>query len=185
MSDIGRERFEELKAYVDGLPEAQFKAQASKGQASEQAVFDLINNGDALGLYCSIKQDPSLLARQNASGMTPLHWCSVDKSGLIGEILTSEVSAAPWTRDRFGCLPLDIARETGNHKIGDKLERLTYPQLFKEEKDGPIGPDLVNAYNEKRKELGNPDTAPAFNREFNTKNMMPDRSRSTDKDFER
>lgn len=173
MTDYAKERFAELEAYVTTLPEAERAEQAAKGQAHPKAVFQMIQTGDAVGLYCSIKKDPSLLERKDDYGMTPLHWGGSDKPGLMQEILTSEPSKSPWTRDRFGRLPLDVLREGAHHNAADKMERLTYPQLFRDEKDGPVSSDKIKAFETKYKELGKADTRPPHAHNMEPKPMMP------------
>lgn len=173
MTDYARERFEELKAYADNMSKADFNEQAAKGQAYDKAIFDMIRKGDALGVYCSVKQDPSLLEKQDDHGMTPLHWGGSDKPGVMQEILTSEPSISPWVRDRFGRLPLDVLLDGGHHTHADKMERLTYPRLFRDEKDGPVSPEKIKAFNEKSKALGRPDTRPPFARNFDARPTIP------------
>ncbi|UTW60223.1 hypothetical protein KFE96_07895 [Kordiimonas sp. SCSIO 12603] len=173
MTDYARERFEELKAYVDNLPKAEFDKQAAKGQVHNKAIFDMIRKGDALGVYCSVKQKPSLLEKRDDDGMTPLHWSGSDKPGVMQEILTSEVSNSPWVCDRFGRLPLDVLRDGGHHTHADKMERLTYPRLFRDEKDGPVSPEKIKAFDDKSKALGRPDTRPPFANNIDFKSSIP------------
>ena len=173
MTDYARERFEELEAYVASLSVEEREEQAAKGQQYPKAVFQMINTGDVVGLYCSIKKDPSLLEKQDDYGMTPLHWGSADRPGVIQEIVTSEPSKSPWMRDRFGRLPLDVMREAEHHKAADKMERLTYPQLFHDEKGGPVSSEKIIAFEEKAKELGKVDTRPPHARDMEPKPMIP------------
>ncbi len=181
MTDYARERFEELEAYVASLPAEEREEQATKGQQHPKAVFQMIKTGDVVGLYCSFKKDPSLLEKQDDFGMTPLHWGSADRPGIIQEIVTSEPSKSPWTRDRFGRLPLDVMREAEHHNAADKMERLTYPQLFRDEKDGPVSNDKIKSFEQKSKQLGKVDTRPPHARNMEPKPMMP-RLHSTERD---
>ncbi len=165
--------FERLEAHWQGLsPKAQAK-EAAKGQAYEGAVFDLVRNGDALGLYASVKADPSLLNKQDARGMTPLHYAGIDRSGTLADVMLSQPSQAPWRRDKAGRLPLDMAQVTRRETIAAKIERATYPQLFKDEKDGPLKPEQIARFAKQYQELGRPDTRPPFAQSLTPREMMP------------
>ncbi len=158
MGDQAKERFERLKEHVAKMPDEERAKHAAKGQAHEGAVFDLIKQGDGVGLYASIQKDPSLLERQDNNGMTPMHWASADKSGLTYEIASSQPSNAPWMRDNFDRLPMEVAKEAGREQDQLKLERVTYPQLFQQEKNGPEQSAKVSKYYKKHKETGKTDT---------------------------
>jgi hypothetical protein len=173
MTDYARQRFEELKVYADKLPKVERSGQAAKGQAYDKAIFDMIRKGDTLGVYCSIKHDPSLLEKKDDKGMTPLHWGGSDKPGVMQEVLTSEPSSSPWIRDKFGRLPLDVLRNGGHHTAADKMERLTYSQLFKDEKDGPVPQEKIKAFDDKSKALGRPDTRPPFAKDVELRSTIP------------
>ena len=147
-------RYQELEAYVAGLSEEAHAKQAAKAQAHEGAVFDLIRAGDAVAFYVAVKANPAVLESQDENGMTPLHWTAVDKSGLMQDIATSTPRKAPWIRDNHGRLPLDVMREMTNHGLADKLARLTYPQLFQHEKDGPVALEKVRHLRGNTKTLG-------------------------------
>ncbi|MCK0069951.1 hypothetical protein [Kordiimonas laminariae] len=164
MSDQAQERFEALKVYFDKLPAKEKEREAAKGQTHDGAVFDLIKNGDGVGLYASVQKDPSLLEKQDEKGMTPLHWSAADKSGLTYEITTSQPSNAPWMRDNFDRLPMEVAKEAGREQDQLKLERVTYPQLFQQEKNGPEQSAKVSKYYKKHKETGKADTRARENR---------------------
>ncbi len=175
MSDLAKDRFEALKAYFDKLPANEQERHAVKGQEHENAVFDMIKEGDGVGLYASVQKDAKLLERQDVNGMIPLHWSSADRSGLAYEIFTSQPNKAPWVRDKFDRLPLDVAKETGREQISDKMERVTYPQLFRHEKDGLENPEKINAFYEKHKEHGKTNTMPP-NEKDQTKQETPERT---------
>lgn len=164
---IGR-RFEKLKEYVAGLSQGERDEYAAKGQAHENAVFDMIKEGDGVGLYASVQKDPSLLERQDENGMTPLHWSGADRSGLTYEITTSQPSNAPWMRDNHDRLPLDVAQEAGREQDALKLERTTYPQLYRHETNSPEQADKMNGFYEQHKKHGRADTSPSNERMNNT-----------------
>lgn len=154
MSDQAQERFDSLKAYFDKLPTKEKEQHASKGHAHDGAVFDLIKDGDGVGLYASIQKDPSLLEKQDKNGMTPLHWASADKSGLAHEITSSHTSSAPWTLDKFERTPLDVAKEAGRIQDQMKLEQLTYPQMYRTlNNDGPVKEQKIEAHYQKLQEV--------------------------------
>lgn len=173
MTDYAKERFDELEAYVAQLPKEDRAEHAAKGQAHPKAIFQMVKTGDAVGLYCSVKKDPSLLENRDDYGMTPLHWGGASKPEVMTEIMLSEPSSAPWARDRFGRLPLDAHREGGHHQSADKIERVTYPDLFRDEKDGPVAPDKIATFAEKQKTLGRTDTRPPFARSIEPREIMP------------
>lgn len=165
--------FERLEAHWQSLsPKAQAK-EAAKGKAYEGAVFDLVRQGDALGLYASVKADPSLLNKQDARGMTPLHYAGIDRSGTLADVMLSQPNKAPWTRDKAGRLPLDMAQITKRKTIAAKIERATYPHLFEQEKDGPLKPEQIARFADTYQELGRPDTRPPYAQSFQPRAMMP------------
>jgi hypothetical protein len=154
MTDQAHERFEALKAYFDKLPDKEKEQHAAKGQAHEGAVFNLIKEGDGVGLYASIQKDPGLLEKQDENGMTPLHWASADKSGLAHEITTSHTSSAPWTLDKFERSPLDVAREAERSEDQVKLEQITYPQIHRTlNYDEPVKEQKIEAHYQKLQEV--------------------------------
>jgi ankyrin repeat protein len=157
-------RFHELESYVADLSEDERRALCARAFEHEHGVFDLIRAGDAAGLHAAVQQDPAILERRDESGMTPLHWAAYDSSGFLFEVMTREPSSAPWARDNAGRLPLDVLRDAGQHGIADKAERLTYPQLFRDEKGGPVEPEKIAAFEAKCEALGRPDTSPSYAR---------------------
>jgi len=161
-------RFEELESYVAALSEDERRALGARAFEHNHGVFDLIQTGNAAGLHAAVQQDPAILERRDESGMTPLHWAAYDSSGLLFEVMTREPSSAPWARDNAGRLPLDVLRDAGQHGIADKAERLTYPQLFRDEKGGPVEPEKIAAFEAKRAAIGKADTMPPYAR-----NMEP------------
>lgn len=168
MTDDSRERLKQLEVYVNSLSENERRDLGTAAHQSERGIFDLVKSGDVASLHVALKRDPSLAERQDENGMTPLHWSGIDKSGLIFEVLAQEANSAPWTRDKAGRLPLDVMREAGQHGIADKAERLTYPQLFLDERDGPVEAKKLAAFNEKYEGMGRPDTRPNY-----AKNLEP------------
>ena len=126
MIDDSRDRLKQLEVYVQSLSEQERRDLGIAAHQNERGIFDLVKSGDVASLYVALKSDPSLAERQDENGMTPLHWSGIDKSGLLFEVLTQEASAAPWTCDKTGRLPLDVMREARQHGIADKAERMTY-----------------------------------------------------------
>lgn len=157
-------RFEELESYVANLSDDERRALGVRAFEHERGVFDLIQTGNAAGLLAAVQQDPAILERRNESGMTPLHWAAYDSSGLLFEVMTHQPSSAPWARDNAGRLPLDVLRDAGQHGIADKAERLTYPQLFLDEKGGPVGSPKIEAFALKYEALGKPAAGPRYAR---------------------
>ncbi|WP_430431294.1 hypothetical protein [Oceanicaulis sp.] len=176
MTDSSDDRLKQLEAYVQSLPENERRDLGVAAHQSEHGVFDLVKSGDAAGLYAALKREPGLAERQDQNGMTPLHWSGADKSGLLFEVLTQEPSAAPWTRDKAGRIPLDVMRQAGQHGIADKAERVTYPQLFQAEQSGPVSPKKVAAFSAKYEALGRPDTRPSDARDMEPLVKVPERS---------
>jgi len=168
-------RFQELESYVADLSEDDRRALGARAFEHEHGVFALIQAGDAAGLHAAVQQDPAILERRDESGMTPLHWAAYDSSGLLFDVMTREPSSAPWARDNAGRLPLDVLRDAGQHGIADKAERLTYPQLFRDEKGGPVQPEKIAAFAAKQAEIDKADTMPSFARNMEplTKNPEP------------
>ncbi|WP_300379681.1 ankyrin repeat domain-containing protein [Henriciella sp.] len=160
MIDDSRERLRQLEVYLKSLSENERRDLGTAAYQSERGIFDLVTSGDAAGLHVALKRDPTLAERQDENGMTPLHWSAIDKSGLLFEVLTQEANSAPWTRDKAGRLPLDVMREAGRRGVADKAERLTYPQLFLDERDGPVGAKKLAAFKEKYEAVRRPDTRP-------------------------
>lgn len=107
--------------------------------------------------------------------MTPLHHAAGHDARLIGAILLEEPGTSPWGRDQWGRLPLDVARESGHTELGDALERVTYPGLFKDERDGPVPPETIERFDIKRRQLGSPDTRPATAPNFEARSFLPQR----------
>ena len=162
MTDGSDDRLKQLEAYVLSLPEKERRDLGATAHQSERGIFNLVKSGDAAGLHAALKRDPSLVERQDENDMTPMHWAGIDKSGLMLEVLTQNVNAAPWMRDKAGRLPLDVMRDAGQHEIADRLERITYPRLFHDKQRGTVDAKKVAAFGRKYDALGKPDTWPIF-----------------------
>ena len=174
MSAESEDHFEALEAYVQTLPEEERRALGAVAHQSPLGVFDLVKSGDAAGLYAALEHDPSLMERQDENGMTPLHWAGIDQSGLLFDVLTSEPSGGPWTRDNVGRLPLDVMREAGQHAVADKAERITYPQLYRDEEASPVKREQVAAFERKHEALGKPNTRPSYARNLEPLDKTPE-----------
>ena len=181
MSDA--DQFTALKRHLASLGTQEYAIQLAKTE-DPQAVFDLIRDGDALGIACAV-QEGRTAGLTDANGMTPLHYAAAHDAHLIGAILLEEPGATPWTRDQWGRLPLDVARESGHADLGDTLERVTYPGLFRDEVDGPVLPDLIARYDDQRRQLRSPDTRPSFAPEFEARGFLPQRGEQERGDRER
>jgi len=151
-------RIEELEKYVESLDQEERKKQETKTKDNPQVLFDLIKQGDTVGVAVAIENNIDLQV-QDENGMTPLHFASAHGTEMISELLINETNGAVWQRDNFDRLPLDVARENGHDKIGDKLEQVTYPELFKGEK---ANRELIEKYLDKQKECGRPNTEPSY-----------------------
>lgn len=166
------ERLAELEDHIAAMSAEERQRQSAKSENNPQAVFDLIRRGDAVGVAVALKKKAQFdLVDKN--GMTPLHVAAAHDTRTIAAVLTKEANSDIWRRDRFGRLPLDIARSAGHQQMGDRLERLTYPQLYKGEKDGPVKPERIEAFDSRYKELGKPDTSPAFSSYFEARESLP------------
>lgn len=159
-------RIEELEKHLKSLSDEERQKQEEK--LKDNNIFDLIKQGDTVGIAVAIQNGIDLQV-QNEQGMTPLHLASAHGTELISELLINEADGAVWQRDNFDRLPLDVARENGHDKIGDKLEQVTYPELFKDEKDNH---QLIAKYIDKQKELDHPNTAPPYAKDLDTREMM-------------
>jgi ankyrin repeat protein len=168
--------FQELDSYVLALSEDERHALGARAFEHKHGVFALIQAGDAAGLHAAVQQDPAILERRDESGMTPLHWAAYDSSGLLFEVMTCKPSGAPWARDNARRLPLDVLRDAGQHGIADKAERLTYPQLFRDEKDGPVEPGKIAAFAAKQADMGKAETTPSYARNMEPLVKVPERN---------
>ncbi len=162
---------EKINAFIDALIPKALEQQEAKTKENPEAIFDLVKQGNTVGVAVAIKNDiqPDMT---DMHGMTTLHYAAANGAENVTEVLTQSPSAAPWIKDKHGRLPLDMAREAGNHQIGDRLEQLTYPQLFKEKEGRLIQHGILEAFNTKRKALGNPDTKPAFDKKLKANDML-------------
>ena len=160
MNEEQRKHFENLHRHIDWLDANAYARQLAKTK-DPQAVFDLIRRGDTTGGACALKNGlPLDLTDRN--GMTMLHHAAGHDARLIAAVLTEKANAAPWARDKYGRLPLDVARECAHAEMSDRLERITYPSLFLEERDSPVDRQTIGRYEAKRKELRSPDTRPRY-----------------------
>lgn len=172
------ERLTALKRHIASLDTQEYAAQIVKTEGP-QAVFALIRNGDALAVACAV-QEGRTAELKDENGMTPLHHAAAHDARLIGALLLEETGGAPWARDQWGRLPLDVARESGHTELGDTLERVTYPGLFKDERDGPVPHETIQRFDDKRRQLGSPDTLPATAPNFEARGFLP-RSREQER----
>jgi len=125
-------QLEKLDLYIASLTQEQRAIHEEKIN-NPQAIFKLIKQGDTVGVTVAIQNGIDLNVK-NDQGMNPLHVASAHDTQLIADVIIREASNAPFQRDNHDRLPLDVAREICNHKIGNKLEQVTYPELFKDEK---------------------------------------------------
>lgn len=162
MSTPNREQLENLKRYIESLSPDAYQRQIAKSKEPE-AVFRLVRLGDTTGIACALQNGLSAEI-VDRNGMTLLHHAAGHDARLVCELLLEQPNATAWKRDRYGRLPLDIARECGHDAMGDQLERVTYPSLFRDEQDGPVRAELIERFDTKHRELGSPDTRPDFAR---------------------
>lgn len=165
------ERLAALKHHLASLDTQEYADQRAKTE-DPQAVFAMIRTGDVVAVACAV-QEGRTADLTDENGMTPLHHAAAHDARLIGALLLEETGGAPWARDQWGRLPLDVARETGHTELGDTLERVTYPGLFRDEKDGPVPPDTIQRFDDKRRQLGSPDTRPATAPNFEARGFLP------------
>lgn len=161
---------QELDAHIASLSPEELAAQQAKTKDNPQAVFDLVKAGDAVGVAVALQSSISPEITDDKD-MTPLHYAAGHDTRLIGEVLIREVSAAPWMQDKFDRLPLDIAQECGHDALGQKIERVTYPKIYKDLDNSPEQAKLIRQYDAKRLELDKPSTAPAITKQLNPKHI--------------
>lgn len=179
MSDEIRQRLEALKKHVAGLPNEERERQLAKSR-DPQAVFALIREGDTVGIACAIERGmPKDLADQN--GMTMMHHAAAHDTQTTAALLIENGHGAPLSRDSFGRLPLDVAREAGSTEIAHQLERITYPGVFRDEIDGPVLGQTIRAYEKERTLAGPVDSRPPYAREIEFRGHLP-RLRQMDRD---
>jgi len=162
---------QELDAHIAGLSPEELADQQAKTKDNPQAIFDLVKAGDTVGVAVAIQNgiSPEITDDKN---MTPLHYAAGQDTQLIGEVLIREVSAAPWMRDKFDRLPLDITQDCGHDKLGHQIERVTYPKIYKELKNTPEQTKLLERYDAKQLELDDPSTALLRERELQPKQYI-------------
>lgn len=165
MNEDLKDRLAKLDRHIAAMSAIEREKQDAKTRGNPEAMLDLIRQGDAVGVTVAVQNRISPTV-QDKHGMNALHLAAAHDTPLIGAVLMREASPAPWQRDQDGRLPLDVARENGHTRVGDQLERITYPGLFRGEKNGPVRSELIAEYDKKRQELGDPDTRPARSREF-------------------
>ncbi len=151
-------RINELEKYIENLSKEELAKQKSKTKDNPQMLFDLIKQGDTVAIAVAIENNIDLQMKDK-NGMTPLHLASAHGTELISDLLINQADGSVWQRDNFDRLPLDVARENGHEKIGDKLEQVTYPELFKEDKDNH---KLIEKHLDIQKEVGHVNTAPSY-----------------------
>ncbi len=161
---------QELDAHIASLSPEELTAQQEKTKDNFQAIFDLVKTGDSVGVAVALQNDISPEITDDKD-MTPLHYAAGHDTRLIGEVLIREVSAAPWMRDTFDRLPLDIAQECGHGTLGQQIECVTYPKIYKELDTSPEQENLIEQYDQKRQELDNPRTDPAITKQLNPKHI--------------
>ncbi len=174
-----RERLEALRKHVAQLLPVERQRQLTKTD-NPQAVFELIRQGDTVGVACAIEKGlPSDLADQN--GMTAMHHAAAHDTKTIAALLIESGHGGPLKRDRFGRLPLDVAREAGADEIGNRLERATYPALFRGEQDGPVPPERIRQYEKDRARSGPVASRPPYAHAIEFRVHLP-RLKSMDRD---
>lgn len=161
-------RINELEKYIENLSKEEQAKQQSKTKDNPEKLFGLIKQGDTVGVAVAIKNNIDIQMKDK-NGMTALHLASAHGTELISDLLINQADGSVWQRDKFDRLPLDVARENGHEKIGDKLEQVTYPELFKEDKDNH---QMIAKHLEKQKEIGRQNTAPPYAKDLDTREMM-------------
>lgn len=131
------DQLKNLDSYITALTPEQRANYEAKTNSNPHAIFDLIKQGDTVGVTVAIQNGIDLNIK-NDQGMNPLHVASAHGTQLIADLIIREDSKAQFQRDNHDRLPLDVARENGNHEIGNKLEQVTYPELFKGGKEALI-----------------------------------------------
>ena len=177
MAEYIDKKLKALRAHLDAMDATERKRLAAKSRDSAIALPDLIRQGDVLSVAVAL-EDGHDVTKQDAQGMTALHHSAACDTPVITQLLIESPSPAPWVRDNEGRLPLDIARECGHSHVGDQIERVTYPELFRGEKDGPVPRDTLKKFDTMRERLNSPDTRPPHHRELRLHHEhMRDRNR--------
>lgn len=172
MSQSLQEQLKNLNDYIDTLsPEERRQHELKTYYGSVGGVMSMINAGDTIGVAIAFRSSLST-AMTDEYDMTPLHHAVARDSRLMSAILIEKVNDAPWVRDNFGRLPVDVAQECGHDELSDQLMRITYPDLFLDEQDGPIDQALIAKYHAKYQELGKPDTSPAFAQDLKNRSVL-------------
>jgi hypothetical protein len=167
-------RHAELQTYIGRMDRRTYEEELAKTD-KPGGVIERVQAGDVLAVACAVREGRAVDA-PDANGMTPLHHASAYDMRLTARVLVDRPNAAPWMRDRFGRLPLDIAEEAGHDRMATTIERVTYTSLFRDEQDGPLPPELIERYAARRKELESSDTRPPYARHIEPRGMLPERS---------
>ncbi len=159
MTQSLQERLAELDAYLASLDDAERTRQKVKTETDPQKVFDLIQLGDTVGVAIAMQDNNIRPDLTDKNKMTLLHRAAAHDTQLIAAVVMREVSAAPWMRDAFDRLPLDVAREAGHDELGNVLQEITYPELFRDQPETTLSHELIQAYASHSHAFGQPSTA--------------------------
>lgn len=169
MSDTLQDQLADLDAYIQSLNEAERARHKAKTANDPQKVFDLIQLGDTVGVAVALQDNRIRPDLTDEHDMTLLHRAAAHDTQLIGAVVMREVSPAPWMRDEFDRLPLDVAREAGHDDLGNQLQSITYPELFRDDTGGSVSTDLIKEYEVQCRTLNKPDTSPPYARDLKPK----------------
>ena len=170
--DISR-HYAELQAYIARMDVMSYRTELAKTE-SPGGLSARVQAGDVLAVACAVREGRPV-DEPDANGMTPLHHAAAYDTQLTARVLMEQPSAAPWMRDRFGRLPLDIAEEAGHDTLGNMIDRVTYTSLFRDELDGPLPPEVIERQHARRMELRSHDTRPPYARHLEPRGMLPER----------
>ena len=124
---------EEIEDVISNLDADVRKSIEQDVQENPNVIFDWAARGEIISLAYTIRQNGSLLERQDERGQNLLHYAANDHSGVMASILTQKPTEAIWQRDTQGDLPLDTAESCRNGAFIDALAPCTYPELYLEE----------------------------------------------------
>ena len=196
-----------VKAAAAQLSEKERNSLTHPEKINKNQVFNLISEGNAVGLYVALTSGQISPHDQNSQGLTPLHMAVGYNAETMTEILLESPNKAPWMRDHMRRLPLDIAQHAGNKRLTERLEKITYSQRFEKEIESDLrksgSPQTrdgdgkgkqgglvalhkqLKGFSQQRKSMGNPDTRPSYAKSFEPKAPFRTKRSPQEKDLDR
>ena len=176
---------DDVKQAAERLKPEERAAYLEQANTKPQSVFKLIDSGDAVGLYVTLNEGKVSRDIQSPQGLTPLHMAAGYNAHLMSDVILEKPHKAPWMRDNFNRLPLDVARNAGNEKAGSQLEKITYSQRFMKEIESPDLRKQLEGFDKQRKSLGKTNTRPDYAKDFEPQAPFRTKDKSQNKDLDR